>query len=184
MATAFPIMGDLEPALGREVFLGPARVLELLGATPRVELPDGTRVRAEAALAFPYAPAVGDELLVIGKGDRHYIIGVLKAGGEVTLRFQGNVDLHAVGGALRLRGDREVSVDAPRTDIRTGRLEVIADSVVERLGSLYQRVKESVRLHAGDRLDLIDRDWHSRAERMSVTTRGTVAINGKEVHLG
>ncbi len=36
-------------------FLGPARVVAMVGSTPTV-LVDGAEVRAEMALAYPYAP--------------------------------------------------------------------------------------------------------------------------------
>ena len=70
-------------------YLGPASVIRLEGATPICEVPEVGEVRAELALAFPYEPTLGDELLVIGKRDRYWVIGVLRARGEVSLRFMG-----------------------------------------------------------------------------------------------
>src|SRR4051794_32763418 len=90
-------------------FLGPARVVRMEGATPVVSV-DGCEVRAELALAFPYETAIDDELLVIGKRDRHYVIGVLRGHGEVALRFLGDVRVEAVGGKLELSGDKGVRV--------------------------------------------------------------------------
>jgi hypothetical protein len=183
MGAAAAYVGDLGPAIAKEVYLGPARVVAMLGAAPLVELPDGARVRGEMALAFPYAPAEGDTLLVIGKGGAHYVIGVLKAGGAVSLRFEGDVELSAVGGSLTLAADQQVTIRAPRAEVTTGKLQVLADSVIEKVGSLYQRVRGALQVHSGQRIELVDGDTHTRAERMSVTTRGVVAINGKEVHL-
>lgn len=182
MQPALEFIGDVAPALGDEVSLGPAKVVELRGATPIVALPDGREVRAELALAFPYAPQPGDTLLVIGKA-QHYVIGVLQAGGEVSLRFRGDVSVHAVGGKLDLKGDEGVALDAPEVSMRTGKLEVVADKVVHKFTNLYQRVRERLNSHSGEKLELVDGQWHTRAESASVVTRGVVAINGKEVHL-
>ncbi|AGP41659.1 hypothetical protein BE04_30800 [Sorangium cellulosum] len=51
-----------------EEYLGPAHVLEARGHAVVIELPEGERAEATMALAIPYAPAVGDVLLVIGRG--------------------------------------------------------------------------------------------------------------------
>lgn len=185
MATpALNILGDRAPALGRDVYLGPAEVTELRGTAPMVMLPTGVAVRAEMALAFPYAPACGDTLLVIGTDEAHYVIGVLKAGGEVSLRFQGDVSLHAVGGALSLSGDKRVQVQSDDVEIQATKLRVQADSMVEKATSRYQRVREQLSVHAGEKVELVDGDVHSRSETASVVTRGIITINGKQVHLG
>src|SRR5262245_54816146 len=71
------------------VFLGPARVLAEDGKTGRVQvaLPDGDEVWARLALAVPYHPAVGDEVLVICQEmPDAYVIGVLRGHGTTTLR--------------------------------------------------------------------------------------------------
>src|SRR5579863_1161814 len=80
-------------------YLGPAPVVRVEGSDVVVELPSGALVRAALAFAFPYAPAAGDVLLVIGKDDAHYAIGVLQGQGRTTLTFPGDVELRAEGGA-------------------------------------------------------------------------------------
>src|SRR5580658_6142610 len=109
MAQATPLRKlSLAAPLGD--YLGPAEVssAEALGAT--VVLPDGRHVRAELALALPYRPVLGDVLLVIGKGDDYYAIGVLRGSGTTSLSFQGDVELTAVDGRLRLSGERGVEL--------------------------------------------------------------------------
>jgi hypothetical protein len=63
-------------------YLGPASVLRLEGSDVVAELPEGAEVRVALAFAFPYAPAEGDVLLVIGKDEAYYAIGVLQGSGE------------------------------------------------------------------------------------------------------
>ncbi|MBW2524032.1 MAG: DUF3540 domain-containing protein [Deltaproteobacteria bacterium] len=166
-----------------ETFLGPARVVGLAGTTPLVEI-DQAEVRAELALAYPYQPQPGDELLVIGKQGRYYVIGVLHATGEVALRFLGDVRLHAVAGKLELAGDEGVRVRGKAIELGARKLQVLADSVVQRANSWYQQVRETFDVHAGEKRELVDGNLSIRADRASTITRGVVTINGKEVHLG
>src|SRR5262245_55855191 len=70
-------------------YLGPAVVTEVAADDVVCELPPGPAVRARLALAFPYRPAPGDTLLVIGRGGAHYVIGVLSGSGQTVLAFQG-----------------------------------------------------------------------------------------------
>lgn len=164
-------------------FLGPARVVAMVGSTPMV-LVDGAEVRAEMALAYPYEPRPGDELLVIGKDGSYYVIGLLKATGEVSLRFLGDVRLHAVAGKLELAGDEGVQIRGRSIDLVAHKLQTVAGSIRQRADSFYQRIKETLDVHAGEKRELVEGDLSVRADRASTITRGVVTINGKEVHLG
>lgn len=168
---------------GEERFLGPATVNRMVGTTPLVRVA-GAEVRAELALAYPYQPEPGDELLVIGQGGRYYVIGVLHATGEVALRFLGDVRLHAVAGKLELTGDEGVRVRGKSIELGARKLQLWADSVVQQANAWYQRVRETLDVHAGEKRELVDGDLSIRADRASTLTRGVVTINGKEVHLG
>ena len=182
--TAVAYLDEIRSEAGDKLYLGPAEVVELVGGMPEIRLPaTGERVRAELALAFPYAPAVGDTLLVIGQEGKHYVIGVLRAQGEVSLRFMGDVSIHAVNGELSLGADKRVKMRAPEVETVARKVKVLAESASHKLGSFYQRVKQTLRVHAGQRVELTDDDWHTRAERISMVTRGVVSINGEQVHL-
>ena len=173
----------LRPSDDPTSFLGPARVVAMVGSTPKV-LVDGSEVRAEMALAYPYEPREGDELLVIGKDGSYYVIGLLKATGDVALRFLGNVRLHAVAGKLELAGDEGVEVRGASIDLVARKLNTVAGSIRQRADSFYQRIKETLDVHAGEKRELVEGDLSVRADRASTITRGVVTINGKEVHLG
>lgn len=172
-----------ELAAGREVTLGSAHVVEMAGTTPIVEL-EGRRRRAELALAFPYQPETGDDLLVIGKGDKCYVIGVLQARGGVALRFLGDVQVHAVQGQLSLKGDRGLRLESDEISIWSKTLKTFAGHVVEKADAWYRRVRNTLDVHSGSKRELVDGVLEVRADKAATLTRGIVTINGKEVHLG
>ncbi len=167
-----------------EPFLGPGEVTAIDGTVIHVRLPDGSSAIAALALAYPYEPAVGDVLLVIGKDAGHYVIGVLHGTGRASLTFHGDVDLRAIGGAIGLHADKGVEIDAPELVVRARRLLTIADSVVERLGSLYQRVTSLARLHAGEVSTVADETASTQAKSAVITADEAVTVNGKQVLLG
>ncbi|APR75270.1 Hypothetical protein A7982_00616 [Minicystis rosea] len=186
MANPAKLMADLAVETRRgELYLGPAEVIEVRAGEVIVALPEGDEIAVEPALAFPYEPAPGDELLVIGKGDgRYYAIGVLHGTGRAALAIQGNVDLRAVGGKLHLAGDQGVEIEGPEIGIRAGKIRTIAESMVETVASLYQRVTAHLRVHARESHTLVEGSTITQAKAASITTEEVVTINGKQVHLG
>src|SRR5580704_16333122 len=105
-------------------YLGPARVTRVAPHEIEVEIRGGERATAQMALAFPYAPAEGDVLLVIGKGDEHWVIGVIQGTGKAALAFEGGVEISARGGPLTLTSDRGVAIRGPEVEVEAGKLEV------------------------------------------------------------
>lgn len=184
MQNAARVIGTLtDRALG-EVFLGPAEVIEVNASEVKVELPDGAVVRAELALAFPYEPSPGDTLLVIGKGGDHYSIGVLRGTGRAALSFQGDVDLRAVGGSLTLAADKGVEIEGQEVLVRSRKLRMVAESVIEKFTSVYQRVGQLLSVHAKEMHTVVEETSLTQAKSASITTEETVTVNGKQIHLG
>ena len=161
----------------------PARVVELIGTAPVVEI-GGKREQARLALAFPYQPVVGDELLVIGQNGCFYVIGLLQTSGEVAFRFLGDVRLHAIGGKLELTGDQGVRVWGQTVELASRKMKIVSDSVVAKATDWYQRIRDNFDLHSGEKREIVDGDYSVRADKASTVTSGIVTINGKEVHLG
>lgn len=186
MSSTAKVMGQLAREAQRgELYLGPAEVVEARAGEVTVELPEGDVVPVELALAFPYEPAPGDALLVIGKGSgEYYAIGVLRGAGRAVLAIQGHVDLRAVGGKLHLAGDEGVEIEGPEVSVRAGKLRTIADSVVETFATLYQRVTSHLRVHARESHTLVEGAAITQAKTAQITTEDVVTINGKQVHLG
>jgi hypothetical protein len=171
------------PALAEE-YLGPATVTTVGAGELGARLPSGTVVRAELALAFPYRPASEDVVLVIGRGDAHYVIGVLRGSGETALSFDGDVSLRAVRGKLRLTGDEGVEVQGRELEILVGTFKVIADSMVQKATSAYQRITGLLRLRAGESQTMIDGTSSSRAKNAVMLTEEKMTLNGKQIYLG
>jgi hypothetical protein len=174
----------IHPLREPEEYLGPAEVIEVRPHEVVVSLPEGDTASAELAFAMPYAPAVGDVLLVIGKGGRHYAIGVLHGTGRTSLAFQGDVELRSVNGRLSLAGDNGVEVRGPEVDVYTTALRMVARDVTHRFESLCQRVGSLLRVHAGEAQTIVDGSTVTQAKRAAILTEETVTINGREVHLG
>lgn len=174
----------IRPLREAEEYLGPADVVEVRPHEVVVSLPDGGTAGAELAFAMPYAPAVGDVLLVIGKGGRHYAIGVLHGTGRTALAFQGDVELRSVNGKLSLAGDNGVELRGPEVDVYTTALRMVARDVTHKFESLCQRVSSLLRVHAGESQTLVDGASVSQAKRAAILTEETVTINGREIHLG
>jgi hypothetical protein len=178
------------PAAGE--YLGPARVVAVAGGDVMVELPapaappstGGAPVRAVMALAFPYRPAPGDTLLVIGREGAYYVIGVLHGAGETVLSFAGGVELRAEGGPLRLASDRAIEMAAPEVTVQAGRMQLFAEAAVEKLGTFYRHVRGLFRARAGESETIVDEGALTRAKSATILTEETVSINGKQIHLG
>lgn len=164
--------------------LGPAEVVAILDAGVLVELETEDRVEAQLALAYPYRPAVGDEVLVIGNPKGHYVIGVLEGSGKTELVLPGDVDLRAEGGTLRLSSDRRLSLDAPEIDLRSSSLRVVAGAVVESFQSLTKSVRNLFTLRAGSQQTSIEGASVSQAQSTTILSEKKVSINGKEIFLG
>jgi hypothetical protein len=184
MTGTVKLVGEQKPKVKGEMYLGPACVTEARGREVTVELPDGETTAATMALGYLYEAALGDVLLILGKDDRYYGVGVLHGTGRAVLSFQGDVDLHASGGALRLSGDRGVRVEGPEVEVHTGKLRMVADAVAQKFNSVFQRVSSLLHVHAGTSHTVVDGASFTQAESGTILTSETMTINGKQIHLG
>lgn len=164
--------------------LGPAEVTAVNASSVEVRIEDGSVVEAELALAMPYAPAVGDRLLVIGDERRAWVIGVLAGSGKTVLAFDGDVELRSKDGVLRLAGGQRVEIESPEVELQGSRVRVVAESLAHHVTSLKQRVRELFSTHAGTKRVTVDGTTATQAGNATLTTEGSVKINGKAIHLG
>jgi len=167
-----------------ELQLGPAHVLEVLPTGVRVRLESGQMVEAGLALAAPYTPCAEDVVLVIAHGERSWVIGVIDGRGTSALRFQGDVELHAVGGTVKIHGDRGLKLSGPQVELTGTEIRLVADSVVQKMQTLYQRVRELISVHAKRSHTIVDESAFSKAKSQTMLTEEAMCINGKEIHLG
>lgn len=168
------------------ISLGPATVLRQRGAgvvEVRLERGPGTAL-ARFAMPIPYEPCVGDSLLVIGSADGHYVIGVLAGAGQARLEVDGDLSLRAVGGALHLRADKGVHVEAPEISLLGRKVGMVAERLVQRFTHVHQRVAELFELSAGESKTTVEGAHMTQAKSATVLTKEAVVINGKAVHLG
>ncbi|MFO0554703.1 MAG: DUF3540 domain-containing protein [Polyangiaceae bacterium] len=171
-------------------WFGPARVLAVHVDRLELELdddeltPSERRVTARNALAWPYEPAAGDELLALVGPRGAFVIGVLSGTGKTRLSFEGDVELRAEGGTLRLAGDDGVSIDGPAVAIRARAIDLVADAASHIFGTLKKTVRELYVLRAGERHDIVEGASVTHAKTARILTREKVTINGKEIFLG
>lgn len=164
--------------------LGPAEVVRVDASSVEVRLEDGSTVTAELALATPYRPALGDRLLVIGDAHRAWVIGVIAGSGKTVLAFDGDVELRSNDGVLRLAGGQRVEIESPEVNLHAGRMRLMAESLAQHVTSLSQRVRELFSTHAGSKREIVDGTSAMQAKNATLTTEGSVKINGKAIHLG
>jgi hypothetical protein len=165
-------------------YLGPARVRQVRPHQVEVELPTGEKRWARLAMAFCYEPQVDDEVLVIGNDEGTFVIGVLQGTGTARLTFPADVELRSTAGKVRITGQQGVELDGPEVNVRAKRIRLLADKMVERLGSLYQTVTEVLNLRAGETHTMVAGTSYTQAKRSTLLTRDEVNINGKSINLG
>lgn len=164
-------------------YLGPATVVEGSRAELTIDVA-GKRGTARLALAVPYEPVPGDVLLVIGGPAGHWAIGVIDGAGRTAIAVPGDLDIRAIGGTLRLAGDKGVEVEGDAIELRSKKLTAIAGAVVEKFTTVYQRVTEMLSVRAGQRHTVVDGASLEKSKSATILTEETVSINGKQVHLG
>lgn len=164
-------------------YLGPAQLTAARGDVLELALPDGRTAVGRSALAFPYAPAVGDELLVIGEAAAFYVIGVLRGSGATRLRFEGDATIEA-SGTLRVTAGEALRLDGKDVEVQADRLSIVADAASKIYGTVRQTVRELFTLRAKEHHTLVDGNvlQHSKSTRLVSEEKTT--LNGKEIFLG
>jgi hypothetical protein len=176
-------------------YLGPGEVITPAGKPGFIEvrLLDGETLSAQLALALPYTPAAGDEVLVIfQKPTDAYIVGVLQGRGVTTLQSPADLTLVAPNGTIRLaaghavqiRGAESVEITAHKATVRATRLNLLATTLVQRLGSAYVWATGLLQFKSRRTRTVTDEGWLLHADRAHLKTSGNTCINGKTVHLG
>ncbi|NUP09201.1 MAG: DUF3540 domain-containing protein [Polyangiaceae bacterium] len=176
-------MGGAMPAIGEGTWLRPAQVVATTADSVRVTTADGRIVSARLALALPYEPAIGDELLLLGDASSAYVVGVLRGSGQTRLALEGDVALSA-SGRLELRGGTGVAIDAPEVQVRATRVGILASRMTEIYDTVRTTVRELLSVRAAEQRTLVDGTSHLQAKNARVLSEAKVTINGKEIFLG
>lgn len=169
--------------LTETTYLGPARVLDVDGQRLLVAM-GHAKAWATPAMAFQYAAVAGDTLLVIGKPEVYYAIGVIAGRGRTTLRAAGDLELVAPHGRIDLQARDGI-------EIRTSVLRTIADKWDGAFGAVRQRcteflchVRGALRWRARRHETAVDEVHRIRAGRISHEAEGEVQIDGRKINLG
>lgn len=156
-------------------------VVEATGCCLRLALPEGER-EAVMALAYPYAPAMGDVLLVMTQDGDCYVVGVLQGRGRTLFQTPGDLEITA-GGRVQIQG-AEVALQGHKVSLRADRFESTVRVVVERCLSAYRWVKDAMHLNLGRSRTVVREESVLRAGRIRQSAREDVSINGEQVKLG
>jgi hypothetical protein len=167
-------------------YLGPGRVTSVHGAGVDVHLSKSPEhvVTARMALAQPYEPLPGDELLLIGEPDGYYVIGVLAGHGQTELRFNGDVRIHASGGKLELSGDTGLKLESPEVTVAAGEVKTFARTVTEKVDTAYRWVRERLSVRAGSVQRVVEGEDLTRAKNSVTLAEEVVKLDGGSVQLG
>lgn len=182
LETGAPMGGSIAP--GRDgTWLRPCEVLATSADVLQVKTFEGRMMSARLALALPYAPAVGDELLLLGDATSAYVVGVIRGAGKTRLALEGDVELSATG-RLELRGGSGVSVEAPDVKITASRVGIFASRMNEIYDTVRTTVRELLSVRAAEQHTMVEGTSHLQAKNARVLSEAKVTINGKEIFLG
>ncbi len=148
---------------------------------------------ARMAMAVPYKPEPGDEVLVICNEPPHaYVIGVLQGHGTTTLQVPADLrfeaprgEVHILAGkAIQMRSDSGAGAGCAARTFRFVSAEPAGHDA---------RAAPDQRVHLGNRprsvqeravARIAEESWFVRAGRAHVRTTDNIHITGKTLHLG
>ena len=166
-------------------YLGSARVVAVDDRSLRVVLEEEATpavVHATLALAFPYRPTIGDQLLVVGDSHAFFAIGVLAGRGRTTL--VGTAAILAEQGRLRLVGDRGVRLASKRLHIEAERFRSLAVTARQTFGEMRTQVREQLKIEAGEVDELSQKTWLMQARQVVIKSLTGARVKSMKVRLG
>jgi hypothetical protein len=104
---------------------------------------------ATMALGYPYKAEIGDIVLVVGQHRCLYVIGVLKALGKTSFFVPGDFEICAPRGRISLVGGKGIEIKGPDFKITASKIELVAQTLIERLREATCWVKETWQIRAG-----------------------------------
>ncbi|MBL8736754.1 MAG: DUF3540 domain-containing protein [Planctomycetes bacterium] len=169
--------------LAQTSYLGPATAIAVETGRALVMLPTA-KAWATLALASGYTPAVGDVLLVIGKDETFYVIGVVAGRGQTKLVAHGDLEIQAPHGRIDLLARDGVTLRGGLVQIVAKTWETVAETVRQRFGELCCQVKGVLRTRAKRSETEVEDVHHTHAGRIVQHADKDVSIDGEKIHLG
>lgn len=166
-----------------QLFFGPTTVVAVEGRDVLLESEDVPR-RARVAMAQSYRPAIGDEVLAIGRDDDWYVIGLLSGSGETVLAAPGDVTIAAPSGKLQLLARDGIVLKGGLVTILAEKVELTAAHLFQRLSSLTQWVSGAVHRRLGRERTHVEGDSDLKAGRIVQVADADVTIDGQRINLG
>jgi hypothetical protein len=163
--------------------LQPAEVVAVDGRALRVRLA-GTIVAARLATPPPWLPSAGDVLLVAGTDAGRYAIGVLEAREPGRIAFDGDIELCAPHGTLRVTAGKGVVIASEAVDVEAERLSLCARTLVERVADAFRTVRGLLQVTAGRTRTLVTGSSYHKAERAYLLADKEVKLNAESINLG
>ncbi len=160
-------------------------VLETQEGGALIQVGDREPVHARLALFVPYQPSVGDVVLVHGRHEELYVIGLLEGSPTWAWNAKGRLRIAARNGRLHLHGRDGVSVSGETIRIRAREeLNLAATRTHEAFQRLERRVRGSYAVFAHELVDRSDAQWFVRAKRVAVKVNEAMFINSEVVRAG
>jgi hypothetical protein len=169
--------------LAQASYLGPATVLAAEPARVLVMLP-AAKAWATLALGIGYAPVAGDVLLVIGKDDSCYAIGVIAGRGRTTLVAHGDLELRAPRGRIDLLARDGITLRTSLVQVVAKTWEAVVDTVLQRFDELCCQVKGVMRWRSKRAETEVEELHRTHAGRIVQQADKDVSIDGEKIHLG
>lgn len=164
-------------------YLGPARVVAVEDGRVRLGFPD-QEVEALVALAFTYTPVAGDIVLAAGQDENWYVIGVLHGTGPTTLVAPADLKLMAPNGKIQLTASEGVEITAPAVRTIARRVEVIAQTALEKFTEASRWVTGLLHTFAGESQTVVEETHRVKAKRIFGQAEENVHFNGDKIFLG
>ncbi len=175
-------------------YLGPATVVGIeKNNTVTVRMPDGESCRARLALSLPYQAVEGDEVLAIRQeGETAFVIGLLQSQGKATLRVAGDLSIEAPNGkidfssakGISLCDQKSITAEAPHVQISAGKLELLAEQVIQRAKNIYQWVSELVQTRSRRFRMMASSTFQLHSHRTYLQADADMNVRGKKINLG
>ena len=167
----------------RTTYLGPATVVCATSSRMQLKLPD-REVWATSALACGYEPSAGDVVLAIGEASAWYVIGILRGSGLTSFNVPGDLAIRAPAGRITLTAAQGLELKSRQVRVTATRLELVAQSAVERFGDVTRWVKAAFQLNVGRYRARVDGAYDVRADRILERATRDVRIDGAKINLG
>jgi hypothetical protein len=164
-------------------YLGPARVLKVAGDNIQVEISE-VQVWSRSAIVFPYTPAFGDIVLVLGQDDDLYVIGVLKGTGKTSFTAPGDIEFKAPRGNIEMISAKGIRIRSPKFKVKSNEIEFMARVVVEKYENAKRWIKDMCQLRAGRVQTSVESTYRMKAGKIIECAEGDVKIDGNKIHLG